>query len=133
MSGRRSRSLKTWECVRGHFSYLQKPQGNYFSYGWFAAARSRLLCFLEHRGSPASPGLRLFEPARASVDLHHKPAVFLAPPPFSKMPSVGSFEYSQGDLLGHGAFALVFKGKRKKVGRVGLAMLFGWVLCFVVL
>ena len=29
--------------------------------------------------------------------------------------SVGNFEYSQGDLLGHGAFALVFKGRRKKV------------------
>lgn len=32
------------------------------------------------------------------------------------MLNVGNFEYSQGDLLGHGAFALVFKGRRKKVG-----------------
>lgn len=31
------------------------------------------------------------------------------------MMSVSNFEYSQGDLLGHGAFALVFKGRRKKV------------------
>lgn len=29
------------------------------------------------------------------------------------MQSVGDFEFSQGDLLGHGAFALVFKGRKK--------------------
>lgn len=31
------------------------------------------------------------------------------------MQSVSEFEYSQSDLLGHGAFALVFKGRQKKV------------------
>ena len=31
------------------------------------------------------------------------------------MQSISDFEYSQGDLLGHGAFALVFKGRHKKV------------------
>lgn len=31
------------------------------------------------------------------------------------MMTVGNFEYNQRDLLGHGAFALVFKGRRKKV------------------
>ena len=31
------------------------------------------------------------------------------------MLSVGSFEYSQSDLIGHGAFALVFRGRAKKV------------------
>ena len=30
------------------------------------------------------------------------------------MQTLGEFEYSQGDILGHGAFALVFKGRRKK-------------------
>lgn len=31
------------------------------------------------------------------------------------MQSVSEFEYSQSDLLGHGAFALVFKGRQRKV------------------
>lgn len=31
------------------------------------------------------------------------------------MQSVSNFEFNQGDLLGHGAFALVFRGRRKKV------------------
>ena len=34
---------------------------------------------------------------------------------FINMLSVSNYEYSQGDLLGHGAFALVFKGRRKRV------------------
>ena len=35
-----------------------------------------------------------------------------------KMPAVGDFEYNQGDILGHGAFALVFRGRRKAVSRM---------------
>ena len=35
------------------------------------------------------------------------------------MQSVSEFEYSQSDLLGHGAFALVFKGRQKKVRPIG--------------
>ena len=31
------------------------------------------------------------------------------------MESVGEFEYSKKDLIGHGAFAVVFKGRTKKV------------------
>ena len=31
------------------------------------------------------------------------------------MQSVGEFEYGQADLIGHGAFALVFGGRHKKV------------------
>jgi len=34
------------------------------------------------------------------------------------MNSVGEFQYSASDLLGHGAFALVFKGFRIKVSFV---------------
>lgn len=33
------------------------------------------------------------------------------------MQSIGEFEYTQSDLIGHGAFALVFRGRRRKVGR----------------
>lgn len=31
------------------------------------------------------------------------------------MQSVSGCEYSQSDLIGHGAFALVFRGRKKKV------------------
>ena len=31
------------------------------------------------------------------------------------MESVGEYEYSKKDLIGHGAFAVVFKGRFKKV------------------
>ena len=31
------------------------------------------------------------------------------------MESVGEYEYSKKDLIGHGAFAVVFKGRVKKV------------------
>ena len=31
------------------------------------------------------------------------------------MESVGEFEYNAKDLIGHGAFAVVFKGRHKKV------------------
>jgi len=31
------------------------------------------------------------------------------------METVGDFEYSRKDLVGHGAFAVVFKGRHKKV------------------
>ena len=37
------------------------------------------------------------------------------------MLSVSSFEFSQRDLLGHGAFALVFKGRRKKASLLFVA------------
>ena len=31
------------------------------------------------------------------------------------MQSLGDYEYGQSDLIGHGAFALVFRGQHKKV------------------
>lgn len=31
------------------------------------------------------------------------------------METVGDFEYNTKDLIGHGAFAVVFKGRHKKV------------------
>jgi serine/threonine-protein kinase ULK/ATG1 len=31
------------------------------------------------------------------------------------MDCVGDFEYSSKDLIGHGAFAVVFKGRHRKV------------------
>ena len=31
------------------------------------------------------------------------------------MESIGEYEYSKKDLIGHGAFAVVFKGRFKKV------------------
>ncbi len=31
------------------------------------------------------------------------------------MESVGDYEYRLADLLGHGSFAMVFKGRRKQV------------------
>lgn len=34
----------------------------------------------------------------------------------ANMESVGEFEYNAKDLIGHGAFAVVFKGRHKKVG-----------------
>lgn len=33
-----------------------------------------------------------------------------------KMETVGEFEYNAKDLIGHGAFAVVFKGRNKKAG-----------------
>ena len=32
------------------------------------------------------------------------------------MESIGDYEYFKKDLIGHGAFAVVFKGRFKKVG-----------------
>jgi len=34
----------------------------------------------------------------------------------NEMESVGEFEYNAKDLIGHGAFAVVYKGRNKKVG-----------------
>lgn len=36
-------------------------------------------------------------------------------PTLSTMESVGDFEYNPKDLIGHGAFAVVFKGRQKNV------------------
>lgn len=33
------------------------------------------------------------------------------------MEAVGDFEYSRKDLVGHGAFAVVFKGRHRKVNK----------------
>jgi len=33
-----------------------------------------------------------------------------------QMEVIGSFEYSKRDLIGHGAFAMVFKGRHRQVG-----------------
>lgn len=35
------------------------------------------------------------------------------------MEVVGDFEYSKKDLIGHGAFAVVFKGRHRKVNSDG--------------
>ncbi len=32
-----------------------------------------------------------------------------------KMEQIGDYEYTKNDLIGHGAFAVVFKGRQKKV------------------
>ena len=34
------------------------------------------------------------------------------------MQSIGDYEYRPGELIGHGAFALVFKGQHKQVRNV---------------
>lgn len=34
------------------------------------------------------------------------------------MECVGDFEYNSKDLIGHGAFAVVFKGRHKKVNTI---------------
>lgn len=39
------------------------------------------------------------------------------------MEAVGDFEYSRKDLVGHGAFAVVFKGRHRKVNN-GLSAVF---------
>lgn len=36
------------------------------------------------------------------------------------METVGDFEYSRKDLVGHGAFAVVFKGRHRKVNTYAL-------------
>ena len=41
------------------------------------------------------------------------------------MEGVGEFEYNTKDLIGHGAFAVVFKGRRKKV----YFILFTYFIC----
>jgi hypothetical protein len=33
----------------------------------------------------------------------------------SQMDSIGNFEYNKKDLIGHGAFAIVYKGRQKAV------------------
>lgn len=45
------------------------------------------------------------------------------PPARSAMETVGKFEFSRKDLIGHGAFAVVFKGRHKEVSRP-----FSWFL-----
>ena len=37
------------------------------------------------------------------------------------MESVGEYEYSKKDLIGHGAFAVVFKGRHKKVDDITMS------------
>ena len=34
------------------------------------------------------------------------------------METVGKFEFSRKDLIGHGAFAVVFKGRNREVGYI---------------
>lgn len=43
------------------------------------------------------------------------------------MEVVGDFEYSKKDLIGHGAFAVVFKGRHRKVNSDGLQPERGWL------
>lgn len=37
-------------------------------------------------------------------------------PSVAQLHTVLGYEYSAGNLIGHGAFALVYKGRRKQVG-----------------
>lgn len=37
------------------------------------------------------------------------------------MESVGKFEFNRKDLIGHGAFAVVFKGRHKEVSFIFVA------------
>lgn len=39
------------------------------------------------------------------------------------MEIVGDFEYNSKDLIGHGAFAVVFKGRHRKVGDLTFILL----------
>lgn len=34
------------------------------------------------------------------------------------MDSIGNFEYNKKDLIGHGAFAIVYKGRQKSVSEI---------------
>jgi len=44
------------------------------------------------------------------------------------MEAVGSFEFNKKDLIGHGAFAVVFRGRHRDVRLVVLLTLFFIVL-----
>lgn len=46
------------------------------------------------------------------------------------METVGDFEYSRKDLVGHGAFAVVFKGRHRKVNTC--AVLYCYRIVFTV-
>ena len=46
------------------------------------------------------------------MKFHHEEELLRA------MQTVGEFEYGPGDLIGHGAFALVFGGRHKKVSNL---------------
>lgn len=37
------------------------------------------------------------------------------------MENIGDFQYDKKDLIGHGAFAVVFKGRSSKVSQIKLA------------
>lgn len=43
------------------------------------------------------------------------------------MESVGKFEFNRKDLIGHGAFAVVFKGRHKEVTFLNLRQI--WMCC----
>jgi hypothetical protein len=56
---------------------------------------------------------------RASFKVHYRRKNLLTPDEnwtvTLTMETVGDFEYSRKDLVGHGAFAVVFKGRHRKV------------------
>ena len=47
------------------------------------------------------------------IQTHLEAVVFIFIP--LTMEAVGKFEFSRKDLIGHGAFAVVFKGRHKEV------------------
>ena len=50
-----------------------------------------------------------------TIHLNQVPSIFPALLSNTIMEPVGDFEYSKKDLIGHGAFAVVFKGRHRKV------------------
>ena len=42
------------------------------------------------------------------------------------MENIGDFQYDKKDLIGHGAFAVVFKGRSFKVSRIKLHAVCNW-------
>lgn len=44
------------------------------------------------------------------------------------MEIVGDFEYNPKELIGHGAFAVVFRGRHKKVISVEKEIFFFWII-----
>lgn len=45
------------------------------------------------------------------------------------METVGKFEFSRKDLIGHGAFAVVFKGRHREVNKI--IIIFSYMVIFI--
>ena len=44
---------------------------------------------------------------------------------------IGDYQYSKGDIIGHGAFAIVFLGHSKIVTSFVITLIEQWVTCLV--